>query len=141
MNKSAILFGLSLGLLLILLKSIQYLFLTYTVSFEFYAGLVGAAFFIIGIWAGVKLNDKRRTADQAVEPSVSELKAEEVGLSAREIDVLVQLSMGLSNQEIAEKLFVSLNTVKTHIANIYSKLHVKRRTQAISKAKALGVIA
>ena len=73
--------------------------------------------------------------------SISNDVAKEYGLSTRELDVLREIADGLSNQEIADKLFVSLNTVKTHIANIYSKLGVKRRTQAISKAKSLGLIA
>lgn len=139
MRKPALLFGLSLGLLLVLLKSIEYLFLSYTISFEFYAGLIGAAFFVTGIWAGIKLNSKKIVIPLS-ESGIAIDSARNFGLSDREIDVLREITNGLSNQEIADKLFVSLNTIKTHIANIYSKLDVRRRTQAISKAKTLGLI-
>ncbi|HWY39055.1 MAG TPA: LuxR C-terminal-related transcriptional regulator, partial [Bacteroidia bacterium] len=65
---------------------------------------------------------------------------EKLGISKRELDVLSLMAMGLSNEEIAGKLFVSLNTVKTHSSNIFSKLDVKRRTQATEKAKRLNII-
>ena len=127
MSRTAIIFGVCLALLLVLLKSIEYLFLTYRVTFEFYAGLIGAAFFIIGVWAGIIMNKKSVNLPSA-SMSISNDVAKEYGLSTRELDVLREIADGLSNQEIADKLFVSLNTVKTHIANIYSKLGVKRRT-------------
>jgi ATP/maltotriose-dependent transcriptional regulator MalT len=64
----------------------------------------------------------------------------QTGISKREYEVLELMAQGLSNQEIAEKLFVSLNTVKTHTSNLFVKLDAKRRTQAIQKAKELGLI-
>jgi LuxR family maltose regulon positive regulatory protein len=61
-------------------------------------------------------------------------------LSARELEVLSLIAAGKSNQEIAEQLYLALNTVKRHASNIYDKLEVKKRTEAIAKARQLGLI-
>lgn len=92
----------------------------------------------LGIWAGFKLANPNKTLQITSEVSVENGK--KINLSEREIEVLVELNNGLSNQEIADKLFVSLNTVKTHISNLYLKLHAKRRTQALAKAKLLKIV-
>lgn len=138
MTRSAFIIGVSLGLLLVFLKTLDYFLIVNVFSFQFYAGLIGLVFLGMGVWAGQKLSKRKNTISEA---SASIEEGFKYGLSQRELDVLSELVNGLSNQEIANKLFVSLNTIKTHISNIYLKLHVKRRTQAISKAKELKIIA
>ncbi len=92
---------------------------------------------MLGVWVGNKLTPKKQVAEfQRNEEALSYL-----GISEREYDVLLLLAEGLSNKEIAESLFVSLNTVKTHLNNLYSKLEVSRRTQAVQKARELRLIA
>lgn len=137
MKKSAIFIGLSVGLLLTLLNTLDYFHLIRVLSFEFYAAGIGLLFMLLGIWAGVRLTSSKKVQ---VRPKVSIENGKKVNLSDRELDVLVELNNGLSNQEIADKLFVSLNTVKTHISNLYLKLHAKRRTQALAKAKELRIV-
>ncbi|MEP2024626.1 MAG: LuxR C-terminal-related transcriptional regulator [Reichenbachiella sp.] len=137
MKKSAIFIGLSVGLLLTLLNALDYFHLIRVLSFEFYAAGVGLLFLILGIWAGIKLSSSKKDQQLA---KVSIENGKKINLSDRELDVLVELNNGLSNQEIADKLFVSLNTVKTHISNLYLKLHAKRRTQALAKAKELRIV-
>jgi LuxR family maltose regulon positive regulatory protein len=61
-------------------------------------------------------------------------------LTDRELDVLEELTKGLTNREIAERLMVSLNTVKTHTKNIYAKLEVRNRTEAVVRAQELGLL-
>ncbi|SMD38781.1 regulatory protein, luxR family [Reichenbachiella faecimaris] len=137
MKKSAIFIGLSVGLLLTLLNALDYFHLIRVMSFELYAAGVGLLFMVLGIWAGVRLSGSRK---QQPLPKVSLENGKKINLSDRELDVLIELNNGLSNQEIADKLFVSLNTVKTHISNLYLKLHAKRRTQALAKAKELRIV-
>lgn len=126
-----------MGLLLTLLNALDYFHLIRVLSFEFYAAGVGLLFMILGIWAGIKLSGSKK---ESTIPKVSIENGKKINLSDRELDVLVELNNGLSNQEIADKLFVSLNTVKTHISNLYLKLHAKRRTQALAKAKELKIV-
>ncbi len=126
-----------MGLLLTLLNALDYFHLIRVLSFEFYAAGVGLLFMILGIWAGIKLSGSKK---QPITSKVSIENGKKINLSDRELDVLVELNNGLSNQEIADKLFVSLNTVKTHISNLYLKLHAKRRTQALAKAKELRIV-
>jgi len=98
---------------------------------EIYGAIIGILFLAVGIWLGTSLySQKTKTT---FDPKL-------LGLSSREVEVLGLLADGYSNQEIADQLFVSLNTAKTHISNIYSKLNVSRRTQAIQKARDLSVI-
>lgn len=107
-------------------------------SFELYGAGIGLAFMVLGIWAGIKLAQSKSATPK--ETTISIANGKKFNLSDRELEVLVELNKGLSNQEIADKLFVSLNTIKTHISNLYLKLHVKRRTQALAKAKSLEII-
>ncbi len=126
-----------MGFLLTLLNALDYFHLIRVLSFEFYAAGVGLLFMVLGIWAGIKLSESKKKRGVS---KVSIENGKKINLSDRELDVLVELNNGLSNQEIADKLFVSLNTVKTHISNLYSKLHAKRRTQALAKAKELRIV-
>jgi two-component system, NarL family, response regulator LiaR len=146
-NKDIILYGISLAILLFLLKWLELRFIIINHAFEIYAGIIAIIFTALGIWLAHKLT-KPKIETQIVEKPVftdrfilNEAELDKLGLSKRELEVLQLMSEGLSNQEIAEKLFVSLNTIKTHTSNLFEKLDVKRRTQAIEKAKRLSLIA
>lgn len=116
---------------MIVLQIIHYKTLVRDMEVEVYGGIVGILFLFFGIWLGTNTFRKK---------SLDKYDREKLGLSKRELEVLELLSQGLSNQEVADKLFVSLNTAKTHISSIYTKLNVKRRTQAIQKARDLALI-
>lgn len=146
-NKDIILYGISLALLLFFLKWIELRFVIINHAFEIYAGIIALLFTALGIWLAMKLT-KPKVETKIVEKTIfttnfmlNEAELDKLGLSKRELEVLQLMSEGLSNQEIAEKLFVSLNTIKTHTSNLFEKLDVKRRTQAIEKAKRLSLIA
>lgn len=136
-------YGLILGLLLTAMQFFQYRLVLLRHSTEWYVGLVALLFTVLGIWAGMKLTRKPPLAETNIEPLPALAKEEileQLGITPRELEVLDLMASGLSNQEIADRLYVSLNTVKTHASNVFSKLDVQRRTQAIQKAKQLGLI-
>jgi DNA-binding CsgD family transcriptional regulator len=138
MLKTILIYGFLLGILVISLKSIEYLFWIRTHVFEIYGGLIACLFLVLGLWFGKKLYSK----NIEILPKMQQNKGDfaQFGISKRESDVLILLGKGLSNQEIAEKLFVSTNTIKTHTSRLFEKLEVKNRTQAILKAKENGLI-
>ena len=103
---------------------------------EIYVGIVALLFTGLGLWVGVRVTNRGK--GELFDKNVRAL--EYLGISGREYDVLVLLAEGHSNKEIAKQLFVSPNTVKTHLARLYSKLEVTRRTQAVHKAKSLRMI-
>jgi NarL family two-component system response regulator LiaR len=131
-----------LAVLIFFLKYIEYRFFVRALSLEFYLGLVAVLFTVVGIWVGLKLTRKKTIvmAVPAGKLPVDEEQIKRLGISKREYEVLELIASGLSNQEIADKLFVSLNTVKSHSSNLFLKLDVKRRTQAIQKAKDLRLL-
>lgn len=147
-NKQAYLYGISLALLLFLLKWLELRFVVIDHSFEVYIGAIALIFTGLGIWLALKLT-KPKVETRVIEKEVllhqkdfvlNERELEKLGLSKREVEVLELMSKGMSNQEIATQLFVSLNTIKTHSSKIFEKLDVKRRTQAVEKAKRLSII-
>ena len=148
-NKSTIVYSISLGFLLFLLKWLELRFIIFDHSFEIYIGFIAVIFTALGIWLALKLS-KPKIETVVVEKEVYVNRNEkfvldtslvsQLGLSKRELEILSLLAQGHSNQEIAAKLFVSLSTVKTHIQNLFEKLDVKRRTQAVEKAKRLNLI-
>lgn len=125
-------YGSLMGLLMIVLEVTQYKAVVRDIKMEVFGLLTAIIFMFLGVWLGVTWFQKRSNSER--------FDAARLGLSKREIEVLELLSQGLSNQEIADRLFVSLNTIKTHISNIYQKLNAKRRTQAIQKARELALI-
>lgn len=148
-NKHIFLYGASLALLLFLLKWLELRFIIIDHAFEIYIGAIALIFTALGIWLALKLaRPKVKTVIVEKEvhisrPPVFTLNSGELdklGLSSRELEVLQLMAEGLSNQEIASRLFVSLNTIKTHSSNLFIKMDVKRRTQAIEKAKRLSII-
>ena len=134
MLKTILLYGLLLGLLVFTLHFIEYFFWVRMHIFEIYAGLIACLFLALGLWFGRK--SEHQNIYQA--PQI-EVDPAQLGISKREYEVLLLLGQGLSNQQIADKLFVSMNTVKTHTSRLFEKLEVKNRTQAILKAKELGL--
>jgi DNA-binding CsgD family transcriptional regulator len=139
MRKTVLLYGIALAALTGILKFIEYRFFVYDLALEFYLGVVAVLFTGLGIWAGLKLTRKKVGV---VTPDFKFNKPElqRLGISKREYEVLELIAQGLSNQEIAEKLFVSLNTVKTHSSNLFMKLEVRRRTEALRRAKELQLL-
>ena len=115
---------------------------------DLYAGIISVLFMLIGIWISRTFSPTTKKQEAALafppaekaSPAVPSGQLPEPGLSNREMEVLLLISKGLSNQEIADALFVSTNTVKTHIVRLYVKLDVNRRTQAIQRARTLGLI-
>ena len=128
-DRSYWLYGLVMGMVLILLQIIEYRTRIRDLQIELYVILIGGLFLALGTWIGVKVLSKRTRS--------TPMDIEALNLSTREKEVLELLVEGYSNQEISDKLFVSLNTTKTHISNIYAKLGVRRRTQAVQKARTL----
>ena len=148
-NKGTIIYSFSLAALLFLLKWLELRYIIFDHAFEIYAGCIAVLFTGLGIWLALKLS-KPKIETVVVEKEVyvtrnenfvmDTLLASQIDLSKRELEVLNLLAQGHSNQEIAEKLFVSLSTVKTHNQNLVEKLEVKRRIQAVEKAKRLRLI-
>ncbi len=139
LNKKILVFAGSFAAILIILKTIEFFFFHYKFTFETYLGIIATIFLTLGIYFGSKLGYKK-VQNSSPQNSTTLNEGIETDLSLRELEVLLNISDGLTNQQIADKLFISLNTIKTHTANIYSKLGVKSRTQAISKAKSLKLI-
>lgn len=132
-------YGIALAALVAVLNYIEYRFLVRDMSQEFYVGVIALLFTGFGIWAGSRL--LRRNVVVVRPDFVLDQEAlGRLGISKREHEVLELMAQGLSNQEIADKLFVSVNTVKTHLANLFIKLDVSRRTQAVQKGKELRLI-
>jgi DNA-binding CsgD family transcriptional regulator len=127
----AILAAASLGL-----RWLEYRYLVRAYPVEVYVALVALAFLGIGVWAGSRLF--RRAPPVLFEPNKRVQGT--LGISDRELEVLALLAAGRSNKEIANRLAVSPNTVKTHVAKLYEKLDVRRRTEAILRARELGMI-
>ena len=143
-----ILYSICLAVLILLIKWLEVRFLIIQPRLEVYAGAIAFIFTVLGIWLALKLN-RPKVEMRVVEKEVylgldfvfNEAAFLQLGLSRRELDVLQLMADGLSNQEIADRLFVSLNTIKTHVSRLFEKLEVKRRTQAIEVAKKKGIIA
>ena len=147
MKRHILIYGLAGGVLITLLKWSEYRFLVVEHSLEIYGGLIAITFAGTGIWLGLKLTKpKEKIVFKEIPVPVSQpfspnqRKQEELGLTPRELQILELIASGLSNREIAEKLFVSENTVKTHSSRVFEKLGARRRTQAVQMGKELGLI-
>lgn len=146
MKRDILLYGLIGGVLITLLQWTQYRFLVVEHSIEIYGALTAAIFAALGIWLGLKLTKakekvvfrERPVRTEAFAPD--ETKRAHLGITRRELEILQLISEGMSNREIAQKLFVSENTVKTHSSRVLDKLGAKRRTQAVQLGKEFGLI-
>jgi NarL family two-component system response regulator LiaR len=147
MKRHVLIYGLIGGILIAVLKWTEYRFLVIEHSIEIYGGLTAATFAVLGIWLGLKLTGTRQrivvkevpvpAAEQFVP---DERKREGLGITRRELEILGLIASGLSNREIAGRLFVSENTVKTHSSRLFDKLGAKRRTQAVQIGKTARLI-
>lgn len=147
MKKTVLVYGILGGVLIAALKIVEYRFLVLEHSLEIYGGIVALLFSSLGIWLGLKLTRTRETVVvREVPVSVggpferNETRLEQLGITPRELEILEAMAAGFSNREIAERLFVSENTVKTHAARLFDKLSARRRTQAVQRAKEAGLI-
>lgn len=151
MNKQTIIhtliYGLCGGILIVVLRLIEFRFLIVEHSIEIYGGLVAAMFAGLGIWLGLKLTRKKEVVVVKEVPvpmtqpfALNEERRKGLGITRRELEILELIAQGLSNREIADKLFVSENTVKTHSSRLFDKLSARRRTQAVQIGKEMGLI-
>ena len=139
MKRIVFIYGGALAGLIALLKYVEYRFIVRDFSLEFYIGIIAVMFTGLGIWAGRRLTRRKVIL---IDPNfaLNEGELQRRGISKREHEVLELIAKGHSNQEVADKLYVSVNTVKTHLSNLFLKLDAARRTQAIQKAKELRLI-
>jgi DNA-binding CsgD family transcriptional regulator len=149
--KHLAIYGVCGGLLIVAMRFVEYRFLVVQHSVEIYGALIAAAFAAVGIWFGVTLTGRKvvvkevtvevpvpASSDPFV-PNAARIAA--LGMTPRELEVLQLIAEGLSNKEMAERLFVSENTIKTHTSRVFDKLGASRRTQAVQLAKSQGLIA
>jgi len=146
-RKHVLLYGILLGVLIAVLNAIEYRWLVLEHSVEIYAGLIAAVFASVGIWLGLRLTKSkvRVVVQEVIVPAPAsftrdERKLESLGITPRELEILELMAEGLSNKEIAARVFVSENTVKTHSSRVFDKLGAKRRTQAVQLGKELRLI-
>lgn len=141
-----LLYGLALGSLISLMAWSKYRFMVIDHALDLYILLTAVVFVAVGVWVGLRWSAPRvmeRIVEVPIQNPVSKPSLEvaaRLGISTRELDVLEHVAKGMTNDEIASNLFVSINTVKTHLGNLYVKLDVKRRTQAVEKARSIGLI-
>jgi ATP/maltotriose-dependent transcriptional regulator MalT len=164
MKKTLLTYGLFLGIISIILKTTEYWFWVKLNTFDLYGILLALIFLGVGLWLGSRFTGKNRQSNSLTAENsentygtsresregilntekaailIDEKAPENLGISKREYEVLALLGTGMSNQEIADALFISQNTVKTHTSRLFEKLEVKNRTQAILKSKELGII-
>jgi two-component system, NarL family, response regulator LiaR len=154
-KKTVLIYGLLGGVLIAALKLVEYRFLVVEHAVELYGGIVAAIFAALGIWLGLTLTRPKdrlvvrevpvevrvEVPVRASEPFVADPAAvRRLGITPRELEILQAIAAGLSTREIAERLFVSENTVKTHASRVMAKLDARRRTQAVQIAKDAGLI-
>ena len=165
MKRHVLIFGLVGGLLIATLQYTEYRFIVFEHSVELYGALVAILFAAFGIWLGLRITRSRDTVRETVRETVvvrevlvpaeapvpfapdmgrqqvkQEVQQQALGITARELEILILVARGLSNREIATQLFVSENTVKTHCARVFDKLGAARRTQAVQRGKELGLL-
>jgi len=148
MKRQVLIFGLVGGVLITLLKWTEYRFMVLDHAVGIYGGLTAVTFAVLGIWLGLKLTGPPRetvVVKQVMVPAAGpfvpdEGRRDSLGITKREMEILELVAQGMSNREIAEKLFVSENTVKTHCSRAFDKLGAKRRTQAVQLGKEFGLL-
>ena len=140
--RDILLYGLCGGVLITLLKLTEYRFLVIEHSVELYGGLIAAIFASLGIWLGLTLTRRKASPSPPTTGPFTpdEQRIGELSITPRELEILGLIAAGLSNREIADRLFVSENTVKTHSSRLFDKLGAKRRTQAVQLGKEARLI-
>ena len=149
--KHLAIYGVCGGLLIVAMRFVEYRFLVLSHSVEIYAALIAAVFAALGIWFGLTITGRKvEVREVTVEvpvlaqsgPFVADrARIEALGITPRELEVLQLIAEGLSNKEMAARLFVSENTIKTHTSRVFDKLGASRRTQAVQLAKGQGLLA
>jgi DNA-binding CsgD family transcriptional regulator len=147
-KKAVFLYGISGGLLIAALKITEYRFLVLEHSVEMYGGLIALLFAGLGIWLGLSITRKKEVVVIKEVPvaavdrpfAVDEERVRALGITPRELEILQHIARGMSTREIAEALFVSENTVKTHASRLFDKLGVNRRMKAVEAGRTLGLI-
>lgn len=136
MLRTILIYGALLALGTLGLQWLQYQYLVRSYPGEVYVALIALGFLGLGVWIGSRLFRRGQPAPFETNTRVQAT----LGISERELEVLQLLAAGRSNKEIASRLAVSPNTVKTHVARLFEKLEVRRRTEAILRARELGMI-
>lgn len=137
MKKPVVIAAVLLAVIMFCLKVLEFGYFNRSIRSEIYIGIIVSASVLIGVWLGREfLSRKNREFNEVVDVfDTDRLRA--FGLSKREVEILTLIEKGHSNQQIADEMFISLSTVKSHTTNLYSKLDVKNRVQAIQRAKSL----
>ena len=148
-NKQIIIYGVALAAITLLLRWLEMRYMLADQPLETYGGFIAVVFTALGVWLALKLRKPKVNMVIVEKPvylatpanfTLNENELKRLNLSRRELEVLQLIAEGLSNREIADKLFVSPNTIKTHSAQIFEKMEVKRRTQAVNMGKKLSLI-
>ena len=137
MKRTILIYGLAIAAAASLLQWLEYRHAVLIFSTEIYIAAIAVLFTLLGIWVGNRLTRRAPPQDTFEK---NERAIAYLGISDREYDVLKLLAEGHSNKAIAKRLFVSANTIKTHLAHLYQKLDASRRIQAVQKARSLGLI-
>jgi NarL family two-component system response regulator LiaR len=149
MKRQILILGLVSGVLIALLRYTEYRYLVLSHSIQIYSALIAAAFAALGIWLGTKLirpkvvlKEVHIPAPPTPQPPFApdQQRREALAITPRELEILTLVAEGLSNREIATRLYVSENTVKTHCSRAFDKLGARRRTQAVQLSKEFGLI-
>jgi two-component system, NarL family, response regulator LiaR len=153
LTRHVLIFGLVGGFLIAVLQYSEYRFVVIEHSVEIYVALVAILFAAFGIWLGLRLTRRHETIRETIVVKEVPVPAEtpkpfapntanqeNLGITARELEILTLIARGCSNREIAAQLFVSENTVKTHCGRAFEKLGAARRTQAVQRCKELGLL-
>lgn len=146
-NKLVFLYSILLSALLFLLKWLELKFIIISHSLDIYIGAIAVIFTVLGIWLArkltkpkIKIIEREIYKEKRMSAAPDQKEILRLGLSKREMEVLTLMAEGFSNEEIGGKLYLSLHTIKTHASRIFEKMDVKRRTQAVDKAKRIGLI-
>ena len=140
MLKTVLRFGLLVIVLLVLFQLTQVSQVTPDIPADTIIAITAVVLMALGIYLGGNMK-KEKVVEVEPPKEIDEQKISQLGISQRELEVLQLISQGLSNQEIGERLFISESTIKTHVSNLFVKLDVKRRTQAVTRAKEWRIIA
>jgi DNA-binding CsgD family transcriptional regulator len=149
-SRHIVLYGAFMAVLVFALKWLQWKYLITDNSSDIYIGLIAVFFTLLGVWVATQLTkpkiqtvivEKEVYVTQPTDFAINETELKKLNLTTREYEVLQLLTQGLTNAQIAEKLFLSLSTIKTHVSNLFVKMEVKNRTQAVEKANRLKITA
>ena len=136
MKKTILVFGVLILVLLLLFRLSKYTLISGNLQIEYIMAFIAITFLAIGLFINKRTQSQKPITNTQLDTS----KIKELGLSKREYEVLKEVTLGLSNKEIASKLFVSESTIKTHVSSLLLKLNAKRRTEAIKISKSLNII-